>query len=341
MEDRRTAFLLELAGRTLYGDLYARMLARDFGLPQSVMEQILDNKCPPTKEQVRLICKQLRHRGAGLDALAAELEELANVPRERLPAAQPKVRGPWTWTAVLKSTNGEALAAGRYRMQSFARRHERTLTRVALALFTAFGVVTYAWVDRISERLDSAAAALELPRVSSTVIPGIPAALKETWQKASGGRIGDPRTETWLTARIENVGFGPIGHLIVDVSADAEIKEVFASTPTGRVIGDPWLAPEVIDGGKGGRTVSVSFPTLPPATEHWLFLGLDAPAIVTSANAGAALSLPQDPRVHLRTLTVTATYPHSPDQPVTSTFIGWAPNETLPIRHAKPTKGSG
>jgi hypothetical protein len=341
MEDKRTAFLLELAGRTLYGEAYARELARAFGLPLSVMEQILDTKCPPTPEQVRLICRELRHRGAGLEAIADELEKMAGVPQARRTAAGAKLRTLLPSNAALGATKAGALIGSSGRIRTLARRNERALMRGAVALFAAFSLATYVWVDRLNQQLDRATAALELPRVNSTVIPGIPAALAETWHKASGGRTSDPRTETWLTARIENVGFEPIGHLVVDVSADAEIREVFAATPTGRVIGDAWLAPEVIDGGKGRRTVSVKFPNLPPATGHWLFLGLDSPAIVTSANAAAALTLPLDPRVHLKTLTVTATDLNFSAHPVTSTSFGWAPNDTVAPVAAKPSKGSG
>jgi hypothetical protein len=338
MEDNRAAFLLEFAGRTMYGDEYAQMLAADLCLSPGAVEQLLADRRPLTEGQVETLGKRMRFRAAGLVAIAEELEEVTKhaPPPESPESKVVALRPAPSPNSQRRPVGNSRRAPGRMRLPSLLRRHERTAMRLAVVLLAICSVGTYAALSNVSGRLEVIAATLEVPRVRATVIPGVPAALEATWRQASAPGAADPWSETWLTARIENVGFRAVSHLDVDLSAATGIREIFAVSHVAGASGEPGFAPKVTDGGKGSPAVTISLPKLPPAAEHWLFFGLEAPPVHASAGAAAAPSA--DPRVFFKTLTVTAKQRSAPERGVTSRVYGWAPAEAAPPPPAQQTK---
>jgi hypothetical protein len=199
-------------------------------------------------------------------------------------------------------------------MENFLHRNERTLLWVVVVCLTIFVIVNYISIGRVDGKLDGVTAALNQPRVRASVLSGVPADLTRPWKLASAERVADPRTDAWLSERIENAGYHEIGQVLTKLAVAGEIREIYAVTADGETMSSRWMGPEVTDGGKGTDTVSLKFPSLDPGQEHWVFVGLDANDALNGASSDASSNW--------KTVTVTAKESPWSEGGVTSTLYG-------------------
>lgn len=145
---------------------------------------------------------------------------------------------------------------------------QRALPWIGVVALVIFVLVLHGAVRTLKTTVQGHTATLNKPALEAAVFPGVPAAFRDRWHKATRGTDRTPQDYLWLTLHITNVGQSQARDIAADLVLLPAISALYPGSEA--FVG----APAVVAESTGHTRAKFTFLSLAPGNAHTVFIAL-------------------------------------------------------------------